>query len=223
MHWIFSTNSEIPTRPFFPSSFPPFKFLFYKSPSLPKSNKIKVITPPPQKKTLDQRSFLFFSSLMKGQKSQNKTFKKKHKKNNNNNNNKMKKKKKRVKKLCKQDTIFMFILILGGVVVVSIILNEFLENHDARPQQHDVLCGFLEQLVGFHRFFSTGDEVLQSFKLFTNLIIITALWFERVNRGAGASFSVVMWVSSSPSCYSLCGSFEGELVTVPSDCGHGNN
>ena len=116
----------------------------------------------------------------------------------------------------------MFILILG-VVLVPIILNELLENHDARPQQHDVLRGFLEQLVGFHRFFSTGDEVLQSFKLFTNLIIITALWFERVNRGAGASFSVVMWVSSSPSCYSLCGSFEGELVTVPSDCGHGNN
>ena len=81
----------------------------------------------------------------------------------------------------------MFILILG-VVLVPIILNELLENHDARPQQHDVLRGFLEQLVGFHRFFSTGDEVLQSFKLFTNLIIITALWFERVNRGAGASF-----------------------------------
>jgi len=60
----------------------------------------------------------------------------------------------------------MFIILGAGVAIV---LNELLKHDHTCPQQDDVLCGFLEQLVGFHSLFfsvvGAGNEVLQSLKL----------------------------------------------------------
>jgi len=60
-------------------------------------------------------------------------------------------------------------IVLGAAAAAPIELNELLKHHHACPQQDDVLCGLLEELVGFHSlFFSVGccrNEVLQSLKL----------------------------------------------------------
>jgi len=114
----------------------------------------------------------------------------------------------------------MFIIVLGAVV--PIILDEFLQHHHTRPQQHDVICGFLEQLVWFHSLFFGGvrsrNEVLQSLKLLRQFLRLFVALF----MVGGVNCGDEILVSPSWCSCSLCGSFEREFVTVPCGCGHGN-
>lgn len=118
----------------------------------------------------------------------------------------------------------MFI-VLGAVA--PIILNEFLQHHHTCPQQHDVICGFLEQLVRFHSLFfggvRCGNEVLQSLKLLWQFLGIFVALFMVGGVNCGDEI-LAKWVISSSSCCScsLCGSFEREFVAMHCGCGHGN-